>query len=126
MRLFVESQTKVDPTFVAAILPVLQTRAPTGKRLGPSLTLLLSSPTTPQVIGVIVSEGATIASAGTPATAAATLTIISFEKILEKSKIVMSVKREKARNRAGRADSLIVGWFLMLDPGSGILRQIGV
>ncbi len=39
-------------TPVATASPVLQTRTPTGKMSGPSLTLLLSSPMTFQVIGV--------------------------------------------------------------------------
>jgi hypothetical protein len=58
MFAFAVSKTKFDCTFVAAVVPVLQTRAPTGKIFGPTATLLLSSPMTPQVIGVIVSEGA--------------------------------------------------------------------
>jgi hypothetical protein len=44
--------------FVAVVSPVLQTRAPTGNTFGPTFTLLLSSPTTPHVIGVSVSKGA--------------------------------------------------------------------
>lgn len=48
------SQTNVETTLVAATSPVLQTRAPTGKLFGPVLTLLLSSPTTFHVSGVIV------------------------------------------------------------------------
>ncbi len=47
------SHTKVDSTFAAGVSPVLQTRAPTGNLLGPSLTLLLSKPITFQVMGVI-------------------------------------------------------------------------
>jgi hypothetical protein len=58
MKALAESQINDDCKFVAAALPVLQARAPTGNALGPALTLLLSSPTTPQVIGMIVSEAA--------------------------------------------------------------------
>src|SRR5204862_369608 len=48
----------VDWIFVAAASPVLHRRAPTGNTFGPAFTLLLSSPTVPQVIGVIASDGA--------------------------------------------------------------------
>jgi hypothetical protein len=47
-----ESQTNADVTFVAGASPVLQTRAPTGKWFGPTLTALLSRPMTFQEIGV--------------------------------------------------------------------------
>src|SRR5215213_4617581 len=50
-----ESQTKVARTLLSVVPPVLQTRAPTGKTLGPSFTLLLSRPTTFQVVGVMES-----------------------------------------------------------------------
>lgn len=56
------SQTNADVTLVAAVSPVLQTRAPTGKFSGPVVTSLESSPTTFQVMGVIVRFAA--ASAG--------------------------------------------------------------
>ena len=52
------SQTNSAVTFVAADVPSLQTRAPTGKTSGPSATLLESRPTTFQVIDSIVSDGA--------------------------------------------------------------------
>jgi hypothetical protein len=54
MKAFAESQTTVAVTLVAGASPVLQTRAPTGKLFGPTLTLLLSKPMIFQVMGVIV------------------------------------------------------------------------
>jgi hypothetical protein len=63
IKAFAVSKTNADCTFVAAVSPVLQTRAPTGKVLGPVVTSLLSSPMTPQVMGVIVSAGAKMAEA---------------------------------------------------------------
>src|SRR4051812_39569416 len=50
-----ESQMKLAVTLLSAAPLVLQTRAPTGKTLGPSLTLLLSRPMTFQVVGVMES-----------------------------------------------------------------------
>ena len=50
---FAESQTQLAVTLVMAAL--LQTRAPTGKDFGPLTGLLLSSPTTLNVIGLTVS-----------------------------------------------------------------------
>jgi hypothetical protein len=50
-----ESQTNVAVIFTAAELPVLHTRAYTGNRFGPTLTLLESRPITFQVIGVTIS-----------------------------------------------------------------------
>lgn len=47
-----ESKTQFTATLVVATL--LQTRAPTGKFLGPEVGLLLSSPITFHVIGVTV------------------------------------------------------------------------
>ncbi|MBM3676441.1 MAG: hypothetical protein FJW96_00950 [Actinobacteria bacterium] len=61
MFAFALSQTKVVLTPVAAAVPVLQTRTPTGNSFGPTVWLLLSRPITFQVIGVIVSTGATVA-----------------------------------------------------------------
>src|SRR5438105_1111031 len=52
---FAESKTKFTATLVVATL--LQMRAPTGKNRGPLGGLLLSSPTTFQVRGVIVKVG---------------------------------------------------------------------
>lgn len=58
------SKIKDDCTFVAAASPVLHTRAPTGNIFGPTFSLLLSSPTTFHVMGVIVRAGAKTAVAG--------------------------------------------------------------
>jgi hypothetical protein len=53
------SQVKAAVTFVAADEPVLQTLAPTGNVSGPEVRgLLLSRPTTSQVIGVMVRTAA--------------------------------------------------------------------
>lgn len=49
---FAEVHVNVAVTLVATAPPVLQTRAPTGKSFGPTLTLLLSSPITFHVRGV--------------------------------------------------------------------------
>ena len=48
-------------TLVAALVPVLQTLAPSANWFGPVLTLLLSSPMTPHVISVAVRFGAALA-----------------------------------------------------------------
>ena len=58
MKASLLSHTKVEDTLVAAVSPVLHTRAPTGKLFGPALTSLESSLTTFQVSGVIVRTGA--------------------------------------------------------------------
>jgi hypothetical protein len=59
MLAFVLSQVNVATTFDAAVVPVLQTRAPTGNVSGPSEAGLFESrPTTSQVIGSIVSAAA--------------------------------------------------------------------
>jgi hypothetical protein len=49
---FAVSQVQLTATLLVATL--LQTRAPTGKNLGPAAGLLLSSPTTFHVRGVTV------------------------------------------------------------------------
>ena len=66
-----ESQTKAEVTFVAGASPVLQTRAPTGKWFGPTLTLLLSSPMTFQVSGLMERLAAAKAGAWPSSSAAA-------------------------------------------------------
>src|SRR4051812_8405399 len=58
------SQLKLVATLVAAELPVLQMRTPTGNWLGPAVGSLLSSPITFQVMIVAVSAGAAVAVAG--------------------------------------------------------------
>jgi hypothetical protein len=72
---FAESQIQLTATLVVATL--LQTRAPTGKSFGPEVGLLLSRPTTFQVIGVTVSVA--WANIGTirPKTAAPRIPILS-------------------------------------------------
>src|SRR5215204_3010549 len=42
--MFDESQTKLPTTLLSVVAPVLQTREPTWKEFGPTLTLLLSRP----------------------------------------------------------------------------------
>jgi hypothetical protein len=64
---FAESHTQVAVTLVVATL--LQTRAPIGKNFGPLAGVLLSSPTTLNVIGVTVS----VALAKTGASRASTI-----------------------------------------------------
>ena len=51
-------QLNAEVTLVAVAPPVLQTRAPTGKSLGPVVTSLLSRPTMFQVSGVTVKMAA--------------------------------------------------------------------
>ena len=56
---------------------MLQTRPPTGKTLGPSFTLLLSSPITSQVSGDTVSwAGAALAGTAIAASMTATLVVL--------------------------------------------------
>lgn len=64
--LFELSHTKVAVTFDADASPVLQTRAPTGKLLGPTLTLLLSKPMMFHVMGVMVKFAAAYAGMDDP------------------------------------------------------------
>ena len=52
------SNENEDFTSIAGVSPPLQTRAPIGKWLGPTLSSLLSSPITFQVIGVMVNSAA--------------------------------------------------------------------
>jgi hypothetical protein len=63
------SKTRDAVTAVADVVPVLHTRAPTGKSVGPVDGLLLSSPSTFHVTGVIVKTGE--AAAGEAVTASA-------------------------------------------------------
>src|SRR6266566_489885 len=72
---FAESQIHLTSTFVVAIL--LQTRAPTGKSFGPDKGLLLSRPTTFQVIGVTVSVAWAETGTNRPKTAAPRIPILS-------------------------------------------------
>src|ERR1700693_2805714 len=65
---FAESQIQLTATLVVAAL--LQTRAPTGKSFGPDNGLLLSRPTTFQVIGVTVSVAWAKTGTNRPKTAA--------------------------------------------------------
>src|SRR5262245_39628140 len=64
MLAFALSQPKLVETLVAAVLPVLQTRTPTGNWVGPVAGLLLSRPIVFQVMMVAVSDGAAVAVAG--------------------------------------------------------------
>jgi hypothetical protein len=129
----VVSKTNADWTFIAAVVPTLHTRAPTGKTLGPTVTSLLSSPTTPQVIGAIVSEGAknddstaasavfipTVGSAVSTAvdsldavvfnnTSGDTLAAISLEYASEMETIVINTTSAMARWRARKVCSFIM------------------
>src|SRR5215213_808662 len=53
--MFDESQTKLPTTLLSAVPPVLQTREPTWKEFGPTLTLLLSRPMMSHVTVLTVS-----------------------------------------------------------------------
>src|SRR5438132_566441 len=63
----VESHTKLETRLEATASPVLQTRAPTWKTLGPTNSLLLSRPITPHDTGVMASTAAPRAGVACPA-----------------------------------------------------------
>src|SRR6266571_5193007 len=95
MKLLVESHTRVEITFVAAVEPVLQARAPTGNVSGPTVTLLESRPSTFQVIGTIVSAGVATAAVGR----------VAISRLASRMAAPVAIRRRELRpNGLGRGD----------------------